>query len=348
MRKLLFSIIGTIVIVTLLVASRAGKEGIIMAKDTNIRKMLTPQQYDVMRNNGTEPAFLNKYWNNKEPGIYVDPLTGVPLFSSSDKFDSGTGWPSFTKAIDQTVIIEKQDTSHGMVRTEVRSKTSDSHLGHVFQDGPEPGGLRYCINSAALRFIPTKNLTKEGYAQYASLFTARAKKTKTETATFGAGCFWGVQAAFEGIKGVKATTAGYMGGTLKNPTYKDVCTNTTGHAEVVRVEYDPAEVSYEKLLDVFWNIHNPTTPDRQGVDVGSQYRSVIFYYTPEQEKAARRAKSSLAQSSKFKNPVVTEIVPAGTFYKAEEYHQDYYKKQGIEPTLNIATKIVCIRTVKGL
>ncbi|MEW6076057.1 MAG: peptide-methionine (R)-S-oxide reductase MsrB, partial [Candidatus Omnitrophota bacterium] len=234
MRKLLFAVIGTVIVVGLLAALRVEKEGFIMAKHTDSKKMLTPQQYDVMRKNGTEPPFLNKYWNNKEPGIYVDPVSGVPLFSSRDKFDSGTGWPSFTGPVDPNVIVEKQDTSHGTVRTEVRSKTSDSHLGHVFQDGPEPTGARYCINSAALRFIPAKDLAREGYAQYASMFEASAKKVKTETATFGAGCFWGVQAVFEGVKGVKATSAGYMGGTRKNPTYKDVCTNTTGHAEVVR------------------------------------------------------------------------------------------------------------------
>ncbi|MDD5565641.1 MAG: bifunctional methionine sulfoxide reductase B/A protein [Candidatus Omnitrophica bacterium] len=335
MRKLLFAVLGTVVVVGLLVALKAGKEGLIMDKDTDIKKALTPREYDVMRNNGTEPPFLNRYWNNKEPGIYVDPLSGVPLFSSRDKFDSGTGWPSFTRPIDPNVIAEKQDTSHGTVRTEVRSKTSDSHLGHVFQDGPEPTGARYCINSASLRFIPVQDLAKEGYAQYASMFEASAKKTQTETATFGAGCFWGVQAAFEGVKGVKATSAGYMGGTRKNPTYKDVCTNTTGHAEVVRLEYDPAQVSYEKLLDIFWDIHNPTTPNRQGVDLGSQYRSVIFYYTPAQEKAARLSKERLEKSGTFRSPVVTEIVAAGEFYRAEEYHQDYYKKQGIEPTCHI-------------
>jgi peptide-methionine (S)-S-oxide reductase len=150
-----------------------------------------------------------------------------------------------------------------------------------------------------------------------------------EKATFGAGCFWGVEAAFRLIKGVKATAVGYSGGALQNPTYEDVCTDRTGHAEVVEVEFDPSEVSYDDLLEVFWTNHNPTTLNRQGPDIGSQYRSAIFFHSPEQEAAARASKERLEKSGKHNRPIVTQIEPAQTFYRAEEYHQQYLEKRGL-------------------
>ena len=150
-----------------------------------------------------------------------------------------------------------------------------------------------------------------------------------EKATFGAGCFWGVEAAFRQVEGVVSTAVGYMGGSLKNPTYKDVCTDTTGHAEAVEVTYDPAKVSYEELLKVFWQIHDPTTLNRQGPDVGTQYRSAIFFHGGEQEAAARASKERLEKSGAYKRPIVTEIVPAGEFWQAEEYHQQYLEKRGL-------------------
>jgi len=150
-----------------------------------------------------------------------------------------------------------------------------------------------------------------------------------EKATFGAGCFWGVEAAFRQVEGVVSTAVGYMGGSLKNPTYKDVCTDTTGHAEAVEVTYDPANVSYEELLKVFWQIHDPTTLNRQGPDVGTQYRSAIFFHGGEQEAAARASKEKLEKSGAYKRPIVTEIVPAGEFWQAEEYHQQYIQKRGL-------------------
>jgi peptide-methionine (S)-S-oxide reductase len=149
-----------------------------------------------------------------------------------------------------------------------------------------------------------------------------------EKATFGAGCFWGVEAAYRKIKGVTATAVGYMGGTLDNPTYQDVCTDRTGHAEVVQVEYDPAQVSYADLLNVFWENHDPTTLNRQGPDYGTQYRSAIFYHSPEQQAAAQASKDKLQASGRFRRPIVTEITPAATFYRAEEYHQQYLEKRG--------------------
>lgn len=150
-----------------------------------------------------------------------------------------------------------------------------------------------------------------------------------EKATFGAGCFWGVEAAFRQVAGVTATAVGYEGGTLPNPTYGDVCSHTTGHAEVVEVSYDPARVSYDDLLAVFWESHDPTQLNRQGPDVGDQYRSVIFYHTPEQQAAAEASKEQQKRTGKYRRPIVTEIVPAATFYRAEEYHQQYLEKRGL-------------------
>lgn len=150
-----------------------------------------------------------------------------------------------------------------------------------------------------------------------------------EKATFGAGCFWGVEAAFRNVDGVISTAVGYLGGTLSNPTYEKVCSGRTGHAEVVEVLYDPAKVSYATLLDRFWELHDPTQLNRQGPDVGTQYRSAIFYHTPEQEQLARASKEKLEQSGVYKRPIVTEITPASTFYQAEDYHQQYLEKRGL-------------------
>ena len=150
-----------------------------------------------------------------------------------------------------------------------------------------------------------------------------------EKATFGAGCFWGVEAAFRQIPGVAATAVGYMGGTLANPSYKDVCTDRTGHAEVVEVTYDPAKVSYETLLTAFWENHDPTQLNRQGPDVGTQYRTVIFFHSPEQEAAARASKDERQRSGAYHRPIVTQIVPATDFWRAEEYHQQYLEKRGL-------------------
>lgn len=162
--------------------------------------------------------------------------------------------------------------------------------------------------------------------------------TKYEKATFAAGCFWGVEAAFTELEGVVSTRVGYAGGRFENPSYEDVCSDKTGHAEAVEITYDPKKVSYGKLLDIFWKIHDPTTPNRQGPDIGSQYRSAIFYHSPEQDKVARLSKNKLEESAKFKKPIVTEIVSAGEFYPAEEYHQSYYRKRGLKPSCRLLIK----------
>jgi peptide methionine sulfoxide reductase msrA/msrB len=305
----------------------AGREARMSRKpyaEEELKQRLTQLQYHVTRESGTEPPFRNEFWDEHREGLYVDVVSGEPLFSSGDKFDSGTGWPSFTRPVEGTELAEKKDTGHGMIRTEVRSVQADSHLGHVFSDGPrDKGGLRYCINSAALRFIPVDDLQKEGYGRYLPLFGRKAPAgSAVQVAVLAGGCFWGMQDLLRKQPGVIATEVGYTGGSVPNATYQ----NHQGHAEAVRIEFDPTRTSYETLLRFFFRMHDPTTLNRQGNDVGSSYRSAIFYHDEEQKRIAEQVKAEVEAGGMWPKPVVTEITTAGPWWRAEEYHQDYLEK----------------------
>jgi peptide methionine sulfoxide reductase msrA/msrB len=316
--------------------------------DPELKKRLSRLEYEVTQHEATEPPFQNKYWDNHAAGLYVDVTSGEPLFSSRDKFDSGTGWPSFTRPVDPARVLNREDGTLGMRRTEVRSRDGDAHLGHVFDDGPAPTGLRYCINSASLRFIPADKLEAEGYAEYRPLVGGKAAEvaaatdnscarpepgeapgceTTLETAVLAGGCFWGMEEILREVPGVIETEVGYTGGTSDKPRYEDVKTGRTGHAEAIRVVFDPKKLSYADLLEKwFFQMHDPTTANRQGNDVGTQYRSAIFVTSDEQKKTAEAVKERVQASGKWKRPIVTEIVREGAFTPAEDYHQDYLQK----------------------
>jgi len=298
----------------------------IIKTDQEWKKILSPEQYRVLRKSGTERAFSGKYNDHYEPGVYVCAACGTPLFSSESKYDHGTGWPSFTSPVDENQLEYRNDFSLLAKRVEVRCAACGSHLGHAFDDGPTPTGKHYCLNSIALNFRPADPAQQKKTRDKISQEKPTSKTT--ETATFAAGCFWGVEDKFLKIPGVLFTRVGYTGGTVANPTYKLVCSDKTGHAEAVEVVFDPTVVSYQALLERFFEFHDPTQVNRQGPDFGTQYRSVIFYHSEEQKKAALGMIEKLTREKQFSRPIATQVVPAAEFYPAEDYHQKYYQKQG--------------------
>ncbi|MFK7759647.1 MAG: bifunctional methionine sulfoxide reductase B/A protein [Phycisphaerales bacterium] len=282
---------------------------------------LTDEERKIILNDGTEPSFCGNLLDNKKEGVYHCRLCKLPLFGSDSKFKSGTGWPSFFTPVDEAHVATHEDNSFGMTRIEIECARCNGHLGHVFPDGPQPTGLRFCVNSASLEFFETGDE-----------IPAMGLPTKLETAYFAGGCFWGIEQRFEKMEGVHDAISGYQGGDdSSTPTYREVCSGTTGHAESVKVVFDPAVVSYDDLLRWFFRIHDPTQGNRQGPDVGSQYRSAIYTTSDEQmAHATAFIKAQQAEGRWSKRTITTELRSADSakFYDAEEYHQDYYSKNG--------------------
>lgn len=279
---------------------------------------LTPEQFNITQKAGTEPAFCGTLLDNKKDGVYACIVCGLPLFSSEHKFNSGTGWPSFYREFDPEHVSRKVDKTYSMVRTEINCARCNAHLGHVFDDGPKPSGERHCLNSASLTFH-----------EKGEQMPADSQPMLTETAYFAGGCFWGIEHYFQKGPGVIDAVSGYMQGNVDNPTYKQVCYEDTGHAETVKVVYDPRTITFERLLEAFFAMHDPTQLNRQGPDVGSQYRSGIYTTNDRQEEAARAYIEQLQSQDRFKGKkIVTQVEPAKKFYPAEDYHQDYIVKTG--------------------
>jgi peptide methionine sulfoxide reductase msrA/msrB len=276
---------------------------------------LTSEEERVILHKGTERAFTGKYYNFYEKGTYTCKRCDAPLYRSDDKFNSHCGWPSFDDEIDGAV---KRVPDADGIRTEIVCANCGAHLGHVFLgEGFTEKNTRHCVNSISMNFIPA------------------GTPVELQSAYFAGGCFWGVEHYFHNIDGVISTTVGYMGGNKDNPTYQEVCTGRTGHAETMEVVFDPSKTTYEKLAKLFFEVHDPTQVDRQGPDIGDQYRSAVFYTDEKQKRTVERLIGILKDKG-YK--VVTELEKADKFWEAEDYHQEYYKKNGKKPYCHIYTK----------
>lgn len=287
------------------------------------KKSLSPDQYYVLRQKGTERAFTGELLLNKDKGTYKCAACGNELFTDDMKFDSHCGWPSFDKEIAGGKIIQKEDLSHGMSRTEIMCAKCGGHLGHIFNDGPTATGQRYCVNSLSLSFEPVSKTTTS---------------SPLDTLVLGGGCFWCVEAIYQNLKGVQSVKSGYAGGQSNHTNYKQVCTGTTGHAEVVELVYDKNVISLDEILKVFFTVHDPTTLNRQGADVGTQYRSIILYHNEAQKNKAEQIIDELNKNHVYDAKIVTEVKPLTQFIEAENYHQDYYELNRVQPYCQMVIK----------